>query len=205
MPSHRMLLLVGIAAVALASGLWFGGGLRAPAALRAVTALPAPRALPPFALASGTATLNRDDLAGRWTVVFFGFSHCPDVCPTTLALLANVARAIQDLEPAQQPRVLFVSVDPARDTPARLAEFTRFFGPSFVGATADDATLATLTGALGAPFTRGAADAAGEYDVDHSGALFLLDPAVRFAAVMTPPLDGPALAADLRTLIGGTR
>ena len=79
MPSQRTLLLVGIAAVALALGIVAGRGHRAAPELHAVTALPAPRALPDVALASGDAALRPADLAGRWTVVFFGFTHCPDV------------------------------------------------------------------------------------------------------------------------------
>lgn len=203
MPSQRTLLLVGIAAVALAIGVLAGGGFSAAPALRAATALPAPRLLPDVALASGGATLRTADLAGRWTVVFFGFTHCPDLCPTTLALLATMSHQLADLPPAARPRVLFVSVDPGRDSAEQALAYARFYDAAFVGATGELAALERLAGALGAPFALGAPDASGAYPVDHSGAVFILDAEARFAAVMTPPLDAAALAADLRVLIGG--
>lgn len=203
MPSQRTLLLVGIAAVALAIGILAGRGQHAAPELRAVTALPAPRALPDVALASGSAALRPADLAGRWTVVFFGFTHCPDVCPTTLALLATALRGLADLPPEHRPRVLFVSVDPGRDSPQQALDYARFYDPGFVGATGEPAALERLAGALGAPFALTAPDPSGEYPVDHSGAVFILDAEARFTAVMTPPLDATALAADLRALIGG--
>jgi len=203
MRSSRTLLLVGIAAVALALGLSAGRALQAPAprALIGVTRLPAPRALPRLALDGGAAALTTADLAGRWSVLFFGYTRCPDVCPTTLALLAKVVRRLADQPTARRPRVVFVSVDPARDPAARVAEYARWFDAGFSGVTGSDADLAVLTAALGAPFARGTPDPTGAYAVDHSGALFILDPAVRFAAVMTPPLDAATLEHDLRVLL----
>lgn len=205
MPSTRLLLLVGIAAAALAAGILAGrqsSADRAAPALRAATLLPVPRELPDVALREGDGEFRVRALAGRWTVVFFGFTHCPDVCPTTLALLAGVNRAFADLPETQRPRVLFISVDPPRDSPEAATTFARFFDPAFRGASGDDAALDALSRALGAPFHRDPPGADGAYAVDHSGAVFLLDPRARFAAVMTPPLDGAALALDLRALIG---
>ena len=95
-----------------------GAGCRRP---KARPILPQPRALPPLALVDQDgAPLPRDFLRDRWTIVFFGFTQCPDICPTTLATLAQMKQKLADLPAAQQPRVLLVSVDPERDTPAML-------------------------------------------------------------------------------------
>ena len=115
-------------------------------------------------------------MRGRWTFVFFGFVNCPDVCPTTLATLAAVRNSLADLAEPYRPRVVLVSVDPARDTPAVLAQYVLHFDPSFVGVTGSPAALDTLTRALGVAVIVGPADAAGNYSVDHTAAVFLVDP-----------------------------
>ncbi len=115
-----------------------------PATERATVLAPA-RELPPLSLTDiDGRPLGSDFFAGHWTVVFFGFTTCPDVCPTTLATLAQFTKALTDLPEAQRPRVLLVTVDPERDDPAKLAAYVRFFDPSFLGATGD---LAGVTAA----------------------------------------------------------
>ena len=193
-PRHIAVFSV-IAALAAVSGYFFGQWLARSqhAELHAFTLLPAPRELPPVVLDLGGSRGSLAAPDGRMTLVFFGFSHCPDVCPTTLALLA---RSVAMLPLAQRPRVLFVSVDPERDAQPKAGEFARWFAPEFVGATT--AELAALAAALGAPYLRN--PTADGYSMDHSGALFLLDAQGRFAAVATGPHDAAALAADLAAL-----
>lgn len=186
-----------VALVAAAAGAWLARADRAPPALEVVTRLPAPRALPGFSLDVGSASRPASSLAGRWTVVFFGFTNCPDVCPTTLALLA---RATASLPAATRPQVLFMSVDPERDGGGRAAQYAAWFDPGFLGATSSE--LEALAGALGAPYARRSEP--GGYSMDHSGALFLLDPEVRFAGVATPPHDAAPLARDLARLAAGS-
>jgi protein SCO1/2 len=160
------------------------------------------------------APLSADMLAGRWTVLFFGFTHCPDVCPTTLARLAGVQRRLPE---AVRERVHFmlVSVDPMRDTPARLAEYVSAFGQDFVGATAPLGDLAPLLRELGVSYTytaqptdehaghdahAGHADhGTPAYTVTHSETLYVLDPQARLYAVFTDPKDDYALLRDLST------
>ena len=201
MQRRHLFLLVGIASLALGAGLLLGRGVYRAAApeLHATTLLPSPRALPEFTLATSTGALAAHDLAGRWTLLFFGFTRCADVCPTTLALLARVDAALAAVPAAQRPRVLFVSVDPGRDTPAISGAYAARFDAAFLGATGTDAELVALTTALGAPFAKlGSGD---DYEVDHSGALFLLDRDARFAGVITPPLDATPIATDLAQLV----
>src|SRR5512137_749852 len=95
-----------------------------------------PRALPPLELVGQDGKpFGPRFLEDHWTLVFFGFTHCPDVCPTTLTVLKQVQKLLGTLPEAQQPRVMLVSVDPERDTPERLRDYVQFFDRSFMGAT----------------------------------------------------------------------
>ena len=154
------------------------------------------------------APLGADALAGRWTVLFFGFTHCPDVCPATLARLAGVQRRLPDAV-RERVRFMLVSVDPMRDTPERLAEYVARFGQDFVGATAPLGQLAPLLRELGVSYAYTAQDTdphaahAGHgtpaYTVTHSETLYVLDPQVRLFAVFTDPKDDYDLLRDLST------
>src|SRR5690606_27497951 len=112
---------------------WFGGGLGNQAgppapALQAVKLFEQPRELPAFSLQQSDGTpLVPGELQGHWTLVFLGFTHCPDVCPTTLAQLAQAQKQWAALPEATRPRVLFVSVDPERDSPDRIGEYAHAF------------------------------------------------------------------------------
>jgi len=199
MQRRRLLLTLFVAASAALGGAWLARTSVGPApdpGFEVVTLLPTPRALPAFALDAGATPLATSALRGRWTVLFFGFTRCPDVCPTTLALLARARAALPE---ATRPQVLFISVDPERDSGARADEYARWYDPSFRGATSPE--LALLAGALGAPYQR-RVEGDG-YSMDHSGALFLLDPELRFAGVATPPHDPARLARDLARLPEG--
>lgn len=205
-------LLIGAAILALAAaalGWWLGNGtFRPPAAppalpqVQAGTLLPQPKALAPFTLTGEDGEpLGKEDLAGRWTFVFFGYTHCPDICPTTLATLTQVDKRLADAGEGTRPRVLFVSVDPERDTPERLAEYVGYFAPDFRGATADREELQALTRQLGVLYARSEGqETAMGYLVDHSGAVLLLDPQVRLTAIFSAPHDPEALAADFRSI-----
>src|SRR6476646_9106537 len=117
-----------IAIVAFALGLVLARMVRPgrsqPPVTELATVLPAPRALPPFRLVRHDGkSLGPDFFQQHWTLVFFGYTHCPDICPTTLALLAQTTRGLADLPAPQQPQVLFVSVDPERDDAKQLAAY----------------------------------------------------------------------------------
>ncbi len=154
----------------------------------AAAQLQAPRPLQPFHLAyNGVPLLGNDDLRGKWSLLFFGYTHCPDICPATLA---ELARAYELL--AQEPGVLddtqfiFVSVDPARDTPDTLAAYTGYFNPAFIGVTGDTEQLTALARQMDIQFRRGAgSDEA--YNVDHASAILLIDPQVRYHARIKAP------------------
>lgn len=202
-----VLLLIAVVAAAL-GGLAARYLLRPPApvplpAPNAITLLPTPRTLPAFTLQqAGGAPLTQESLKGHWTVVFLGFTHCPDVCPTTLAQLAGAQKVWEKLPAAQRPRVLFVSADPERDSPELLARYAHGFHPDSLAATAPIPKLQAFTRALSLVFMKvpGPSGRADDYSIDHSAALVLLDPQVRMAGVVTPPLDIAGIAADLTAL-----
>jgi protein SCO1/2 len=170
--------------------------------LPAATQVNDARPLPAFVLHRADGTLSNADFTGRWTLMSFGYSFCPDICPTTLATLGEVkAQLAARRLPA--PQVVFVSVDPARDTPARLAEFVRFFDANFVGATGSDAELAALVKHLGVQYQRHEGPDPQHYVVDHSAVVYLVDPQGRLKATFSWPHEPAAMAADYARLTAG--
>ncbi|MES1944287.1 Sco1/SenC family electron transport protein [Salinisphaera sp. PC39] len=195
------------AVAALAAGLalgrvLLGAGSATPQA-EAATVLSEPRPLPEVQLVSAAGEpFGTDRLTGDWHLLFFGFTHCPDVCPNTLGLLAGVRETMAARGDAP-PKVVLVSVDPRRDDPEALRAYLDYFDPAFVGVTGPRAEIERLTAALYVPFRYVGDVEAGDYTVDHSGALVLVDPEARAVAYFSPPHDPGTLAADLAGLTGG--
>jgi len=168
-----------------------------PPPLHAGTALQERHAVASFAL---TDQLGRPfgnaQLAGEPSLMFFGFTHCPDVCPTTLALLARLHRE----PPLSRLHIVFVTVDPKRDDPPTMKQYVDAFGGGITGLTGSDAALNPLLANLGV--VRVIQPLAGDdYSVDHSATLYYLDARGELAAVFTPPFDYPAMRADLIALL----
>jgi len=174
-----------------------------PAALRAVL-VQAPAKVPTVRLVNHRgASVTSDALfRGGWSFVFLGFTSCPNVCPATLGQLAAVKRALARQRPdLPQPRFVFVSVDPQRDTPARLASYLPAFDRDFVGATGEPAQIAALSDALAAFHRRRAEKGPDDYGVVHSGEIYLFDPAGRVYARFTPPLAPDLMPHHLASLM----
>lgn len=201
--------VLGVLAVALAAGLglvaaqyfWRPGDVATPhpPELRGTLLYPQPRPIAEFSLrrADGS-TLSRDDLQGRWSVLFIGFTHCPDVCPTTLGLLAQVTKRWDGAEPP--PQVLFVAVDPERDTPQKAQEYASFFDAGFIGASGDLDQLESFARGFGMVFMKSPLPDGG-YTIDHSSSLAVIGPDATLRGVMRPPLQPDTIAADLHALI----
>jgi protein SCO1/2 len=136
---------------------------------------------------------TRASLLGHPTLVYFGFTHCPDECPDTLAALARVKK--QAGLPGLQ--VLLVTVDPERDTPPVLAGYLRHFDPSFLGLTGDPAEIRRFAASLGIGITRINLPGGG-YDFDHTMAILMFNSGAREVGVFTPPFDAQQLAHSLR-------
>lgn len=141
---------------------------------------------------------------GQWSFAFFGFTHCPDVCPTTLLTYQQMRRLLGD-ELERKPRVqfLFVSVDPERDTPQVLDSYVSYFGEGLLGLTGDGDTIRALSQQLGA-FFRIVDQPGGDYLVEHSGSILLIDPEGRLAAVFPSPHRPAALVDAFRNIRDGS-
>jgi protein SCO1 len=132
---------------------------------------------------------------GRWTFVFFGFTHCPDICPAVLDAMAAVRGAVADQAgDGAVPTILFVSVDPERDHPEHLASYVAHFGPDIEGASAPQDHLRRFERYFGASHRVVKRKDPGNYDVMHSGEIYLVDPNARHVATFWPPIDPAAWA-----------
>ena len=196
--------LIVIAALAAALGLWLGSRAFAPSApkLAAAVLYPAPRPLPAFQLVRADGKpLTDADWKGGWTVAFFGYTNCPDVCPTTLATFKQVHAKLRNDGVGDRVRFDFISVDPARDVPDVLSRYVGYFSKDFVAATGTDEELTKLTRALGLIYSR-EETGNGDYAVDHSASAVIIDPDGREVGLFRPPFDAATMAADLKKLAG---
>lgn len=171
-----------------------------PPALQHATLLPEAKTVQTFRLSDHRGRpFTPENLQGHWTLLFFGYTHCPDVCPTTLQTLAGALRRLDEAgDTVTLPQVVFVSVDPARDSRERLAGFVSYFNPDFIGVTGEPAQIERLTRPLGILYAK-AGDGT-DYLVDHSAAIVLFDPSGRYRALFNVPHDPAAIAADFQAI-----
>ncbi|MBB3102975.1 SCO family protein [Azomonas macrocytogenes] len=165
-----------------------------------IVLLPQSREIPPLALINQDGQqITVNEMRGRWTLVFFGYTFCPDICPATLAELRKLDSQLSARD-RQQMRVVMVSVDPKRDTPEQLKKYLAFFSPEFIGLTGDPANIQTLSNTLGIPFIPG--DTRTEnYTVDHSGNLALIGPDGTLRGFIRAPLNVAKLTEELPRLL----
>ncbi|MGN5594370.1 SCO family protein [Stutzerimonas nitrititolerans] len=140
-----------------------------------------------------------DQLEGKWTLLFFGYTFCPDICPATLAELRQLRGQLPD-EVREQLRPVLVSVDPARDTPEQLKQYLEFFGEGFVGLTGTLDDIQTLANGVGIPFIPGETSRE-NYTVDHSGNLVIIGPDGRQHGFIRAPLKVQKLSQQLPALL----
>jgi protein SCO1 len=164
---------------------------------------PQVRPLPPLDLIDHDGErFGREDFEGRWSLVFFGYTSCPDICPMTLAILNRVRQRLAGNDPGfGGPQTILVSVDPARDTPQRLREYVRHFNEDFIGVSGEHQQLQALTRALGTVYMTEEPDANGDYLVHHSATIFLISPRAELAGVLTSPHEPVSLAERLRDMM----
>jgi protein SCO1/2 len=173
-------LVGGHGSVALVSGTW----------------LPSPRPVAEFHLQDLSGhDFTLQNLRGHPTLLFFGFTNCPDVCPTTLATLAQAERS----SPLPNAKVVFISIDPQRDSAENMSVYLGAFSKDFIGARGDEAELAPLLKSLSAIAAQEKLPDGG-YTMDHSATLYLLDTQARLAAVFSPPFKTADLTTDLHRI-----
>ena len=202
-----------LAASALILGVWTSYRLTATApvtatrtvATKSATVIPNPRPLKPFLLTDHKGEpFSNAELQRHWTFIFFGYTHCPDVCPTTLATLNQAARLLQKDQPEHAPRFVFVSVDPERDSLERLADYIPYFNANFLGVTGEQTALQKLTGQLGVLYRKVTEEpAASSYLMDHSASVVLTDPQGRLNALFGAPHDAESIAHDFQAIRQG--
>jgi protein SCO1/2 len=205
---RRILFVVILGIVATTAGIWSANiildrqdNLKELQATR----FPVARQLAPFTLVDhNNAVFNETTLRQHWSFLFFGYTHCPDVCPTTLSVLNSVAQRLQDAE--ANIRFVFISVDPERDTPEKLARYVSYFNKNFIGVTGTEQQIEQFTRELGIMHMRVAADEnATGYLVDHTASVLLIDPDGRYHAVFSPPLSAEKISGDFRKILKAYR
>jgi len=176
--------------------------LGGPEEIESATVLPERQPLPEFSLLDHEgAPFDRERLVGRTSLLFFGFTHCPDICPATLELLASARRELAAGSTAESrlPQIVFVSVDPERDTPERLAAYVGHFGPGTIGVTGSEEKLRALTEPLGIWFEK---QPMGDgYTVSHSTAVLVVDPQARLQALFASPHRQESFVHDIPLLM----
>ena len=194
-PRHIFIATVAITAIAL--GAWLSFKMASPPPVPQVaTVLPVAGELPEFSLLDHNGDpVGRDVFNGHWSLVFFGFTNCPDICPLTLQVLSSAKKQLADDGFTPLPRIVLVSVDPERDTPEKLAQYIAYFGDDNLGITGDLQDLLKLTNGLGIWFEKSGDGE--DYSVDHSAAVLLVNPNGRFKALFGAPHEINNLVHDL--------
>lgn len=167
-----------------------------------MTLFPDPKPLTAFTLTDHeNRVFDLASLKGKWSFLFFGFTHCPDVCPTTLAVLARARDNIaKNTGGAEDIQFVFISVDPNRDTAGKLRQYVDHFDTAFLGVTGDNAQIGNLAGQLGAAYQVAITPGMENYPVYHSTAVFLLDPRARYHALFTPPQDAETISRRFKVV-----
>ncbi len=159
--------------------------------------------LPEFQLLDhNNQTFGKSELTGKWSLMFFGYTNCPDVCPTSMQALSDMMEAIQDDDVRDALQVIFVSVDPDRDSAEILKNYVQYFNSEFIAATANLTELNRLTKVLGIMHSRNkTSENQVAYGVSHSGSIILINPEAEFAGLFGAPHDSLAMANDLSKIV----
>lgn len=172
-------------AIALAMGIFLAVRMQAPTEPSSAFILPAPIPLPEFALVDQTGSaVTPDTFRDSWSLVFFGFTHCPDICPATLQILSAARKTLAENGQDPLPRIVLVSVDPERDTPELIGRYVGYFGDGNLGITGSLGEIRRLTTTLGIFFEKQPGTDE-NYSVDHSAAVLVFNPAGEFHALFS--------------------
>ena len=199
----RSLIIGVLSGLAVAAGIWvaISANTGKPAAVSTATVLPVKADLPEFVLQTHSGeSVDESIFRGQWDLVFFGFTHCPDVCPLTLKILQDARAELEQRGVEPLPRIVLVSVDPERDTPERLAAYLAAFGDDNLGLTGDLAELRKLTDEIGIFFEKRDSDDE-HYLVDHASVVLVIDPQGRFHALFSSPHRTENFVHDLPILL----
>jgi len=163
------------------------------------------KSVPTFSLLNQHGdTVSDELLKGQWNLIFFGFTHCPDVCPLTLSTVRQAVDEIREDAGIPDPQVVFVSVDPKRDTPEKLSQYVAFFDPTYIGLTGELNNIYELTRPMNIVVQFTADEENPEsYTVDHTASIFLVDPELRVRGSFKVPHEADVIFDDYKTLVAG--
>ena len=198
-----------VAALAICAGLAFGilwSSKTAEPPEIAGFVYPEPKEMSPFRLTEHNGSnFDLDSLKGKWTFVYFGYTYCPDVCPTTLVELSRVQKSLADAKLDSNNQYVFVTVDPQRDTPQRLAQYVVYFNKKFIGVTSSDESLAKFTQDIGILYGYPEGRKGKNYAVNHSSTVALFDPDARLHAIFTSPHKAAEIVEGFEKILGRWR
>jgi protein SCO1/2 len=202
----KLLIAVAITAV-FAAGMYLGMVQKRTETLevlmqdRVVTVLKDPKPLTGFSLNDHNGKpFDLSQLQGHWSLLFFGFTNCPDICPTTLTTLNQLHSILKKSDSADGMQFIFVSVDPGRDNAKKLKTYVQFFNKEFVGVTGEKEELAKLARQVGAYYEVLDKSGKKDYAVNHTASVFIFDKQGRFFGLMSPPLNAAAMASRIELI-----
>jgi protein SCO1/2 len=140
-----------------------------------------------------------EDLTGKWSLLFFGFTHCPDICPTTMAAAAKMYKGLEP-EEKEQLQIILVSLDPERDTTEKLLQYVPYFNPDFIGATGNQYVLLKLATELNVAFSKVALEG-DDYTIDHGANMILVNPYGHYHGFFKPPFEERGMRAAWRSIV----
>ncbi len=201
---NNKLILTIAAVAAITAGYWFGQHGTNPATENAASAnirgfvLKTPRKIGvPELLRDNGEAFTKQDLIGHWSLLFYGYTNCPDICPTTLSTIAAAKKQATDF-----PQVIFVSVDPKRDNAELIGEYVRYFDQDFIGVTGEEKMLQAMASQMSVAAMALPPEKPGDaYLVDHSANLLLLDPDGNLAAMLRPPHSVDSILHSINTVM----
>ncbi|MTW20267.1 redoxin domain-containing protein [Allochromatium palmeri] len=202
LPIISRLLILAVVIVVSIGVLLHWTRVQAPDSSHAPLELAAPPTGGDFTLDSAAGPVRLSDLRGQVVLIYFGYTSCPDICPTNLVYIANALRALQPAE-LERTRVLFISVDPERDDPSRLASYVGYFHPNILGLTGTPAQVAEVAKHYGAAYRR--VDDTGSamvYLIDHSAFTYVVDPSGRLVQTLGHASPPETILAAIRTAFG---
>ena len=202
----RKFLVIGLVITALAGGTTFMVlAFQEPHGIpQHATRLLHPATLPQFSLLDQNGSeFNKESFNGHWSLVFFGFTHCPDICPATLQQLVLARSRVLTAGENGFPNIVLISVDPERDTTAVMANYVSHFGNGIIGVTGRLDELRKLTSALGIYFEK-SVDKSGNYRIDHSAVVIVINKSAEFHALFSAPHNVDYFVDDLALLTGST-
>jgi protein SCO1 len=204
----RITVLIILAFLAFVIGAFVGKHWQKPLTqlMQSATLLPTPRVIEPFQLTnSNKQPFTNQSLQGHWTILFFGFTQCGYICPTTLSVLKQVYENLQNAN-KPLPQIMFVSIDPERDTLKEIQQYITSFNPSFQGATGSKSQLEQLTKNMSVVYMKVMQEKSNQaktadYQIDHSGTLLLIDPKAKLFAIFSMPHSAESISKDLSIIM----